>query len=633
MLQSIRDKVSGWIAGVFLGAIAIVFVFWGINFEATNATFAAKVNGEKISVETVTRAWQQRQSQLQQMMRGEIPEDMVKSQQNALLDEFVRRELLTQRADELGYRVSDATLREQIMGFPQLQVDGKFNRDRYAMLLRQQGRSEPQFEAELRSELAIQQIQNGIVDSAFLAPYELDRRYALEKQEREVDYALISTSSFSSQVAVTEEQIKGWYDSHKDDFLLPETVDVQYVELTRARAEGGVEVTEDALKDYYGQVKERFESAERRKASHVLITASDGLDDAAAKKKAEDIAKQAQGGADFAKLAKDNSKDPGSASQGGDLGWQQRGMFVAEFENALFAMKPGEIRGPVKTQFGYHVIKLDEVDAGHVRPFEDVRAELEAEYRKDRSQTAFYDESQKLADKAFSSLTELDSVSKEFNLPVKTITGFTRQGGGEFGEDQGAIDAVFSEDVLERGQNSPLVTIGEDRAIVLRTANHKPAEPRPLADVRAQIELQLRSNAAREAAKKKGDEVLAKLQQGTAWKDVAAEFSLAPVGTRFVGRQDSVAPPSVARAAFGVAPAQISAAKPYFANIATDDGNYAVIVVSNVRSGEVTAETAEQRTARRRSTERQVGTEEFAAYVAEVERSAKVVKNDKVFQQ
>jgi peptidyl-prolyl cis-trans isomerase D len=633
MLQKIRDKVSGWIAGVFLGAIAVVFVFWGINFENSANTYAAKVNGEKISVEAMTRAWQQRQSQLQQMMRGELPEAMVKAQQKNIMDEFVRRTLLKQRASELGYRVSDAALAEQIVSFPELQVDGKFSRDRYAALLRQQGRTEPQFEAELRGDLAIGQIQGGIVDSAFVTPYELERRLVLEKQEREVDYALIASNSFASQIVVTDEQIQAWYDSHKNDYLLPETVDLQYVELTRARAESGVTVTEEGLKDYYSQVKERFESPERRKARHILITVGDGVDDAAAKKQAEELAAKAKAGADFSQLAKENSKDPGSAQQGGDLGWAQRGTMVGPFEEALFAMQKDEIRGPIKTQFGYHVIRLDDIEAAGLRSYEDVRTELEAEFRRDRSQTIFYDESQKLADRAFSSLTELDSVAKEFNLPVKTVPGFTREGGGELGAEPTVIEAAFSEDVLERGQNSALVTIGEDRAVVLRVANHKPAEPRPLAEVRSQIETQLRTNAAREAAQKKGAEVLAKLQEGGAWSEVAAQAGLTPVGKRFIGRKDAVVPASVTSTAFAPTPAQVSESKPHYANVATDDGNYAVVMVTNVRSGNAATESAEEKTQRRRVAERQMGNEEFMAYIAELEREADVVRNEKVFQQ
>ncbi|HEV7633163.1 MAG TPA: SurA N-terminal domain-containing protein, partial [Steroidobacteraceae bacterium] len=289
MLQTLRDKTSGWIAKFFLGAIAVVFVFWGLNFQSSAATFAAKVDGEKIPVETVQRAWQQRQSQLQQMMRGELPEEMVKQQQKAMLDEFVRVRMLTQRANKFGYRVSDEALAKQILEFPELQVDGKFSRDRYAMLLRQQGRSEPQFERELRDDLTVRQIQLGVVDSAFVAPYDLDRRYALQKQEREIDYALISTGDFTAQASVTDAQVQARYEAHKSEFMLPEKVDLQYIELSRASSESAVTVTDEALKDYYEQVKDRYESPERRHAQHILITATDGLNDAAAQKKAEEI--------------------------------------------------------------------------------------------------------------------------------------------------------------------------------------------------------------------------------------------------------------------------------------------------------------------------------------------------------
>lgn len=632
MLQTIRDKITGWVSAVFLGTIAVVFVFWGVDFQSQSVTVAATVNGDKVPAETVRRAWQQRQSQLQQMMRAELPPEMVKAQQRAVMDEFIRSRLLSQRAEKLGYRVSDQALADRIVSFPELQVDGKFSRDRYAGLLRQQGRTEPQFEAELRADLTIGQIQEGVVGSGFVLPYEMDRRYALEKQEREIDYVLITSNEFENKVAVTDEQIQAWYDSHKDNYLLPESVDLQYVELTRAKAEGEVTVTENDLKDYYEQAKERFESPERRHARHILITTGEGVDDAAAKKKADELAAEIKAGADFAKLAKENSKDPGSAQQGGDLGWAQRGMFVGPFEEALFSMAPGEVRGPIKTQFGYHIIRLEEVEAGKIRPFEEVRAELEAEYRKDRSQTIFYDESQKLADQAFSALTELDSVAKSTGLPIKKISGFTREGGGELGNDPGAIEAAFSEEVLEQGHNSPLVTIGEDRALVLRVSDHKPAEPKPLADVRAEIEKQLKEQAKREAAAKKGGEVLAKLQQGAEWSAALKEVGLSPVGKRFVVRQDAVAPGAVVRAVFATPSAEISEAKPHFGSATTDEGNFAVYAVSAVRNGNPTAEAPNDKTLRRNRGDQQSGMEEFGAYVAEAERNAKITRNDKVFE-
>lgn len=632
MLQKIRDKVSGWVASLFLGTVAIVFVFWGVDFQSNASLFAAKVDGEKIPVQTVQRAWQQRMSQLQQMMQGEIPAELQKTQQKAMLDQFVRQTLLTQRARENGYFVTDEALARRVMEIPQFQADGKFSTDRYNALIRQAGMTTAKFEADLKTELLVTQIQNAVIDSAFVTPAELDRRYMLEKQERELDYAIIAANSFADQIKLTDAQIQAWYDGHKSDYLTAETVDLEYIELTRASAEGGVTVTEQALKDYYEQVKERFESPERRKARHILITATDGLDDAAAQKKAQELFDKANGGADFAQLAKDNSKDPGSAQQGGDLGWAQRGMFVGPFEETLFAMKAGEIRGPIKTQFGYHVIRLDEVETGKIRSYDDVRAELEAEYRKDRSQTIFYEQTQKMADQSFASLTELASVAKAMNVPLHTVKAFTRQGGGELGADPAAIEAAFSDDVLERRQNSPLVAIGEDRAVILRVTAHQAAEAKPLADVRAQIETQLRTQLTRDAAAKKGTEILDQLRKGAAWAAALSGGGVPAVGARFVNRQDAIAPPAVVRAAFAAPANKLSAAKPFYAGIVTDDGNYAVYSVSAVRAGDPAAESSGDRSARRLQAERQLGNEEFAAYVDEAEQQADIVRNENVFE-
>jgi peptidyl-prolyl cis-trans isomerase D len=632
MLQTIRDKTTGWVAAAFLGTIAVVFVFWGIDFQSGANNYAVKVNGEKVPAQTVQRAWQQRLSQMQQMLQGEVPPELLKAQQSAMLDQFVQQTLLTQRAKGFGYEVSDEALAGRVREIPQFQADGKFSAERYNGMLAQAGYSTSQFEAELETELLVTQVQNAVVDSSFALPYELERRYLLDKQEREIDYALIPANSFASQIKVTDEQIQSWYDSHKSDYMSAETVDLEYLEVTRASAEAKVAVDEKALRDYFETVKDRFESPERRRGRHILITAEDGLDEAAAEKKAADLTAQVNGGANFEELAKKNSKDSGSAQQGGDLGWAQRGMFVGPFEDALFSMKPGEIRGPIKTQFGYHVLRLDEVEAGHLRSFEEARAEIESEFRKERAETLFTDESHKLDEQSFAALTELGSVAKSLNLPLQKVEGFTREGGGPFADNAEVIKAAFSEDVLERGQNSPIIPVGEDGAIVLRVANHKPAEARPLAEVRAQIEERLRTQAARDAASKQGADAVARLQKGESWSAVAGDLKLAPAGKRFVTRQDQLAPQAVLRAAFDVPRAQASESKPFIAGTATEDGNYAVWSLTAVRAPDAAAEAADAKTARRSQTERQVGNEEFATYLKEAERTAKVARNEKVFE-
>jgi peptidyl-prolyl cis-trans isomerase D len=633
MLQTIRDKITGGVLAIaLLGSIAVVFVFWGIDFKNTQRTYAAQVDGERISIEAVQSAWQRRQSDLQRMLRGELPPDMVKSQQAMVLDQFVEERLLKQRAERFGYRVTDQELARRVMERPEFLVDGKFSKDRYNALLAASGLTEIGWEAQLHDALLIDQLRNAVIESAFVVPYELDRSYAIERQEREIDYALIAAADFAGSTTITDEQVKKWYDENQQSYMLPETVNLQYVELTRAQAESTIEVTEPALKEYYEQVKERFTTQEERHGRHILIQVGDGMDDAAAQKKAEELTAKAKAGADFAQLAKENSKDAGSAQQGGDLGMATHDVFVGPFGDALFSMTVGEIRGPVKSEFGYHVIKLEQIQPGHVKTFEEAHAELEADYRKERAQNIFYDQSQKLADLAFAALTELDSVAKQMNLQVRTVNGFTREGGGEFGQEPSVIDAAFSEDVLERRQNSPLVTVGEDRALVLRVADHKAAEPRPLETVSAQIREQLKAQRMREAAAAQGAFAMARLQKGEPWAAVTSALHLGAVGKRFMGRQDGVAPAAIVRAAFTAPNTEISEAKPYFGGVTTDDGNYAVYAVTQVRNADPSKEAATEKNNRRRRAEVQAGNEEFSAYLGEAERTTKIIKNDKLFE-
>jgi len=359
MLQQIRDKITGWFAAVFLGAIAVVFVFWGIQFESTATMSAAKVNGEKIPVEQVRRAWQDRQNELQQALRDELSPELVKSEQEQLMKGFVRREVLLQHAAKMGYRVSDQELVRRLSEIPSLQVDGKFDRDRYSALLNQQGRSEADFEHDFRRDLEIQQLQNGIGISAFATPGGVRRRLELEGETRAFDYVTLPSARFAAAAKVDPAEVAAFYEKNKSKFMTAETANLQYVQLRLADVAAGVAVTEEGLRQYYEQVApERFVDAERRRARHILIDAS--KDDAAAKKKAEELFAKAKAGGDFAALAAANSDDPGSKAQGGELGWATKESFVAPFADALFAMQKGEVRGPVKTQFGYHIIKIDD---------------------------------------------------------------------------------------------------------------------------------------------------------------------------------------------------------------------------------------------------------------------------------
>jgi len=628
MLQQIRDKITGWFASIFLGAIAIVFIFWGIQFESSVNVPAAKVNGEKIPVESVRRAWQDRQSELQQATRDELPPDVVKTEQQLLLENFIRRELLLQRAAELGYRVSDQELAQALASIEALQVDGRFSRDRYAALLRTQGRTEADFEAEFRRDLEISQLQNAIAGSAFMLPGEFNRRVQVVGETRDVQLLLLPAAGYIAGVTVTDEQIAQRFEERKADFMTPETVNLQYVQLNLADVAAQLQVTEEGLRAFYDQVAaERYTTTERRRARHILVES--GSDDAAAKAKADKLAAEAKGGADFAALAAANSDDPGSKGQGGDLGWATRDSFVAPFAEALFAMNAGEIRGPVQTQFGYHIIKLEEVEAGSQRSFDEVRGELEADYRRDQAQSAFYERSQELADESFAVLSELDSVAKKFGLELRTVEGFTRQGGGALGADRKVIDAAFSDDVLVERQNSPALNLGEESVVVVRVTEHKMPAQRPLEEVRGQIEATLRNEAAGKAAEAAAKAAAEKLAAGAALADLAKEIDAQPTGTMTLSRNAEGLPPELIKAVYAVpAPAAGSLAT---GTVALSDGNAAAFVVTAVQPGTVPAGQEAQIGDVLRQAAGQQGLIEFSSYVSEIERNAKIVRNEKVF--
>ena len=639
MLQQIRDRISGWFATLFLGAIAVVFVFWGINFESSATAAAARVNGEKIPVEAVRKAWQDRQTELQQSLRGELPPELVKSEQDKLVDEFISRELMVQRAHDLGYRVSDKELARTLYDIPALQVDGKFSRDRYSALLRQQGRSEGEFERDFRRDLEISQLRNAIAVSAFVTPAELQRRVELEGETREIAYAVVPAARFASEVNVTPEQVAAYYDKHKSEFMTPETVALQYLKLDLPGIAAQVQVTEDALRKYYDEnAASRYATPERRRASHILIET--GSDDGAAKKKAEGIADRARGGEDFAKLAQENSDDPGSKSAGGDLGWSTREAYVPAFADALFAMKQGEIRGPVKTQFGYHVIRLDGIEPPAQRSFDEVRAELEAQYRAEQGQNLFYEKSQQLADESFAALSELESVAKKLGLPLQSVDVFTRQGGGPFGADRKIIDAVFSDVVLDERQNSPPVELGDDSVVVLRITDHKPSAQPPLAAVTGQVEARLRTEAAQKAAAAAAEALVQRVNAGEPFAVAAAAAGLQPSLPTVVNRQaavDETAPPVAPEMLKPVfrTPRPAGTGKASAGTVTLASGDQAVFAVSAVTPGSpgTTATDAAQVAQRRQAAAGAAASAEFGAYLRDMERTAKIKRNDKLFVQ
>lgn len=637
MLQAIHDKVTGWIAAIVIGIIGVTFVFWGIDVGFGSVSYAARVEGhewpfwklaEKVSLQEAGRVYQDQLTQYQQMMRGEVPPEMRSELQQRILDVMVRRQLIEQHANHLGYRVREEDINRSIEQMQGFQIDGKFSEEAATRMLDAQGISRRAFREEQREELQIAQVQAAIAASAFITPAEIARARQLEDQEREVAWTLIEP-----QVAGAPEPdaaaINAYYEKNKNSFMTPDIVTLKYLELRLADLEPTIEVNDDALRAEYEHAKERYVSAERRRARHILVNV-EGKDETAARKKADEILAKAKApGADFSKLARELSEDAGSAQQGGDLGWAERSFFVGPFSDALFAMKENEIRGPVRSEFGYHIIRLDGIEAGHQKSFEEVRSELEGEYRTAQAEKIFGERQEILAEKAFENIDTLDEAARELKVPVQSLPGFRRDGGGgAFANNAAVIAAAFSEGVLD-GQNSEPIEIDPGHVIVVRSEEHQPPQQKPLEAVRADIVQVVKQQKAEELARTRGEEALKKLNAGTPWATVLAELKTPVQGPKYVKRTEQEIPAGLRQPLFLAS--KPAAGKPVYQGVPIPEGGYALLLLSNVRS-DAGPQAPEQRQVRTRQLAGRIAQAEVVSYVEELRRKADIDINPKAFE-
>ena len=493
MLQSIREGVGRWIAGIILALIAVAFIFWGVDPTIMGTTFAAKVNGENISLIEFDRALQNQQSQYQELYRVQLTDELQRSLRLAVIEDLVQGEALSQRVDSEGYRVSDARLAQAIRSMPEFQVGGEFSMDVYRSQLTFSGLSPTAFEEQQREQLGLIDLQAGIGVSAFYTPAEFARYVELFEQEREISYALFTADAYLDQVEIDDAQVLAHYEANKDRFFSEESVDIEYLELARADFSDDIEVNDEVLEAFYEQEQFRFQTDEDRRPRHILINSIEESPEAEAR--AMDVMARLDAGESFEDIAAEVSEDPGTSGQGGDLGWLSRG--TGAFQDAVFDMEPGELRGPVKSEFGYHIIRLDDIREGEIRTFEAVREELEVEYRTVRAEELFFEAAQEMDALAFDAFDELTSVAADMELTLQSHAGLTRSGtSSPFPVADPAVQAAFSYEVLELGENSRLIEILDDHVAVLRVSAHNPPAEQPLEDVRAEIEAELARTAA-----------------------------------------------------------------------------------------------------------------------------------------
>ena len=637
MLQNIGDKLKSqrWLAYGVLGALGLVFAAWGayglVDVGLGTPTWAAKVNGEEISATEMNELWQQQQPQYLQLFGGSLTDEQRNELQQRLLDGRIRSLVAEQQARKLGFGVSDRQLREAFMSEQAFQVEGQFNAAVAREALANVGMTEQAYVDSLRRSLLSNQLVATLGGTDFFTPLEIRTVLALQDEERELRYVLLQPEGFSAGPPIEAAAVEEYYKANAAEFTPPEAVKLGYAELALADVAQQVVVTDEALRERYESDKDSYTEPERRRARHILITVDAETDDAKARALAEDLSKRLAAGEDFAALAKQFSKDSASAQEGGDLGFAARDAYVQPFADALFALQEGQTSAPVKTQFGYHIIRLEAVRAGASRSFEEVRPELTVQLRNDLAADAFGNRQEELQSRIERGGTNLAQLAQEFGLHTGEIERFERGAGGlPLGNDAELNREVFSDALLNQRRVGGPVALGEDRLTIVQVLEHYPPQVKPLEEVRDSIVAILQRQRGSAAAYAAAEAGLGRLAAGDSLEKVAASHKLSASAAQFVARGTPEVPVEIRDAAFALPKPQPGT--PQRQALKLEDGTAALVEVTAVRTASLTANPQLQGLRAQRELQR-YAQRDVEAYLDALVAQSKIRKNPQAFAQ
>ena len=496
MLEAIRERFTGWIAILVIGLIALTLVISFGNMDQTplEDDVVITVNDTEITLFEYREEYSNKLVELQQVFGDEVPEILDQTIKESATEDLILRALLLDYMSKNGYRVSPEYVVELITNNPGLQVGGIFDRQNYEAILASQGVSVEQFESDIRLQLQINQLRRGFIDSSFITPSEFRQFIELQMQKRIGQLLTINSADFIDEVAINADQIQLYFDNNQDLFQTDEEVDVEYLSLSLDDVAATVEYTEDDLRGYYEENLSRFITNEERKSRHILIAIDEDTTEEDALETILNVQERLVSES-FEAVAKEFSDDPGSAELGGDLGWAEPGLFVPEFDKVLFSLEVNELSDPVKTEFGYHLIRLDELKEGQQQAYQDIQLELDSEYSKLLAEDKLFGLADQLADLTLQAFNELNSVADSLGLSLSRIDGVSRNGATFFNQDPEIVSILFSQNSIETGENTPLFEL-DDSIFVARVIGHRIPTTRNFSDVESGIKDYLASQEA-----------------------------------------------------------------------------------------------------------------------------------------
>ena len=630
MLTTIREKTQGWIAAIILALVTVPFALWGINtyFEGGGRLNVAEVNGVDISVESYKRTLESQRRSLQQMLGRSVDPRLFDTPEfrQRVLDGLIDELLFVADVEASGYRVSNAELSRQIRLAPQFQREGQFDVKLYEALLRNDGQDISGFEARLRRDVLIRKAENGFAQSAIVTPSDIQTLLKLQAQQREATVAILQPARLRDRIKVDAAAIEQEYNANAERYKTPERVRIEYIRLDAAQLAKGVRLGEDEIRKAMAENAVSAAGKEERRASHILIKLPQGADaeaEKAAMAKAQDLRAKLLAGADFATLARKNSEDPGSAAQGGDLGFVGRGALAKEFEQTLFALqKNGELSAPVRSSYGLHLIKLTGVKSASSAQAV-TRTKVEAELRTRKAEERFFELSEKFQNLVYEQSDSLTTAADLLGLKIETSDWFTRTGGGSgIVAEPKVIAAAFDPEVLSQGRNSNTIEVGRNTLVALRIAAHEPRSLRPLAAGRAEIEQVLLASATQSEAERLAQEALARLRAGESFEGVARRYGMVTQAARLYARKTPGTDARLLNALFKTA--HPAGGKPEYGSAVLADSAVAVFAFKRVTEPERPVMTGAEADALRKLVEARRGREYLDSYRSGLREQAKI---------
>lgn len=581
MLEAIREHAKGWLAKVILGVIAITFALFGVDSymkDGDGADVVAVLGDIQISRQEYTRELQNQADRMREALGENFDRAATETPEfrKKVLDALLERKALLLSAQQQAFRPPDRYVETILLQIPAFQENGVFSPQRFEAMLRQRNMTPAAFEKDVNDAYVLEAQISPITLGTFSANTPLTQLYRVLTQQREISTLDLPVSDVSNQVTVSDADVKSYYSSHPSEFTEPQKIRAEYLTLTVDAAMPGIEVSEKEISDYYQANAARLGQPEQRTASHVLIAVAKT---AHATTKAQARAKAAQltaalqkAPASFADIASKESQDPGSAAQNGSLGSFGRGAMVKPFDDAVFSMTPGEIRGPVESEFGFHIIRLDAIQPAAIVPLESVRSEIEVGLRKQKAQKKFSELAENFSNLVYEKSASLKPAADAMKLTIQTTDWMSAKNAPAPFLKSKLGEVIFGADAIKTKQNTEAIEVAPGVLVAARVVEVRPAANRSLNDVRASIEQKLRSERSAKLLTEKGNALIKQLALGNESELRWSEF-------KTVSRQQNAGlDPKSLTAIFRVDTRKL----PAYAGFLNPDASYRIVRISRV---------------------------------------------------